>query len=819
MEGISEQEARQRLERFGPNELKDSTTRGLPSIVRAALSEPMVLLLLGIGVLYFLLGELEEVLSLLSFLILILSITVFQDRKTEKTLSLLKKLSSPRAFVLRDGKKKRIPGREVVPGDFVFLSEGDRVPADIKLMKGGPLLLDESIISGEAFPVEKMTIPDKNKIIGGTLVNKGQGWGEVISTGENTEIGKIGKSLEGNDKELTPLQRKTRQTVNKLGMIAAGLTIFVILFYGLTHQKWLEAVLVGLTLAMAILPNELPAVLLIFLAAGAWRISRRQVLTRKIPAVEALGGISVLCVDKTGTLTQNKMIISSFWSKGKELDLTRPMNGDLPENFHEILEFGILASRPEPVDPMERAFHQAGQLFLERTEHLHPEWTLTKEYALSDELLAVSYAWKMKHQSCYSIGAKGAPEAIIDLCHLSTTDAQIILKQIKKMADKGQRILAVARAFSSSLPPIQHDLDFEFMGLVGLTDPVRSDARQAVEECQRAGINVIMITGDHPDTAKNIGEQVGLDYTQEALTGADIDEMSDEKLQQKLKQVRIFCRMNPLHKHRIVKALKNAGDAVAMTGDGVNDALALKSADIGIAMGERGTDVAREASSIVLLDDNFSSIVAGIRIGRRTFQNLQNAFSYLLSIHIPITAVSILPVVFKLPLVLLPVHIAFLHLVIEPASTFVYEADPGDEKLMNRPPKKRDDPIISKEALLESLIQGSWIALIILGIFFFSLSSGYSSSDARGLTFTSLIFANFAFIYASQLKKNSDKSRRVVSILALGTFSLLALVFYNSFFRELFRFEILHPLDLMICLLAGLACFLGHLLIKKTLRR
>ncbi len=814
--GISEQEARQRLEQFGPNELKDGTDRSFFKIVLDALCEPMLLILIGIGTIYLILGEIEEVFSLITFLFLIISITVFQEHKTEKTLSLLKRLSSPRAIVIRDGKQKKIPGREIVPGDLIYLSEGDRVPADLELIEGGPLSIDESILTGESYPVEKgRLISGKNQMLSGTLVIRGQAWGKVFGTGHNTEIGKIGTSLEKAKINPTPLQRQAKKMVNKLGLIALILTLFIIFYYGMTSQQWLEAILVGLTLAMAIIPNELPAVLLIFLAGGAWRISKRQVLTRRVPAVEALGGITALCVDKTGTLTQNRMIIASLWSEGKEIDLLSTKVEKLPVAFYEVLEFGILASNPHPFDPMEKALHSAGLSYLYQTEHLHPQWVITKEYPLTDELLAVSYAWRDKLESGHNIGAKGAPEAIIDLCHLKGKSASEIETQVRVMASKGLRVIGVAKAHAESLPPIQHDLNFQFMGLVGLADPIRSDAKDSVLECQQAGIKVMMITGDHPFTAQSIARQIGLDNCSEVLTGAEIDKLSDMDLMEQLKFVRIFCRMQPLQKHRIVTILQKSGEVVAMTGDGVNDAPALKKADIGIAMGERGTDVAREAASIVLLDDNFSSIVAATKIGRRTYHNLEEAFSYLLSIHIPITIISIIPVIFKFPLILLPVHVAFLHLIIEPVSTIFFEAKPVEAELMKKPPRKMNDPILKKDKIITSLFRGFWITFVVMSVFFISFWREHSVDDIRGLTFTALIFSNLALIFSFEDKKATTRKRLTPTMLTLMTVMLVSIVLYVPLFRKLFHLEFLHPADIVACISSGIITKIGLKLIPN----
>lgn len=811
MQGLSTEAAQKRLERFGLNELKLNGPRGIFRIITGALREPMVLLLIGIGVIYILIGETEEVFSLLTFLILILGITIYQENKTERTLQVLKELSSPRAVVYRDGKQHRIPGQEVVPEDIVIISEGDRVPADIWLIDGGPLTVDESILSGESAPVEKSIT---KMVFSGTLVLRGQALGRVFKTGQATELGKIGLSL-GQEKDgSSPLQKLTRRIVTKLSVVVGILTSILIFFHWYSTKNLLEGILTGLTLAMAILPNELPAVLLIFLAAGAWRISSRNVLTRKIPAIEALGSITCLCVDKTGTLTENKMVLRKLWTEMGSYEVRDDLQV-FPEEFHELMEFGILASPKESFDPMEQSIQQKGQKLLSQTEHLHPRWSLSKEYRMTTDLLAVSYAWKVKDHLTFAVGAKGAVEAIIDLCHLQPNEAEEINHEMIRMASSGLRVIAVARAHSTELPEHQHDLDFTFVGLMGFEDPLRFDAKDAVLECQRAGIKVMMITGDHPETARSIARQVGLSRPELTLSGSEIEKLNDEELKERLKETHIYCRMKPLDKLRIVSLLKSSMEVVAMTGDGVNDAPALREAQIGIAMGKRGTDVAREASSVVLLDDSFSSIVAGIKIGRRIFDNLQSAFSYLLAIHIPITVLTVVPVLLKLPPILLPVHIAFLHLIIEPASTTLFDALPESPDVMKRAPRQRIR-LMERIEVIHSLMAGFAISILTMGIHLFNQKNGLDPKDVRGITFATLIFSNLFLIFIQKTHIGLGESRKHYLFLTFGTIALLAAMFYVPVLRNLFRVNVLHTSDILPSILVSLLAGLLLVLIRRS---
>ncbi|MDR3607364.1 MAG: cation-translocating P-type ATPase [Oligoflexia bacterium] len=806
-EGLSGALVLRRQEEEGFNELPISRPRRLIHFAAEVLREPMVFLLIGCGLIYLVLGDRQEAIMLLGFLFIIVGITIYQERKAEHALDALRNLSSPRALVLRNGERRRIPGREVVRGDIAFVNEGDRVPADGKLLSGSFVSTDESLLSGESVPVDKNA---DDSLYAGTTVVRGQGVIRVTAIGPRTELGKIGKSIQVAAKEPTRLESQTRALVWRLSWVAAFLCVLVVIVYGFTRHDWLAGFLAGLSLAMAILPNELPAVLTIFLALGAWRMSQRRVLTRKMPAMENLGAATVLCVDKTGTLTLNKMSVQELYASDSFFSLSSLGHGPIPEEFHEVLEFGILASRQDPFDPMEKAFLEAGKLFLGGTEHLHPDWSLKREYPLSSELLSISHAWKSAKYEGHVVGAKGAPEAIIDLCHLNPAATERIAKKVTEMAEKGFRVIGVAKAKlkSAALPEKQHDFDFEFVGLVGLADPIRPGVPQAIAECRSAGIRVVMITGDHPNTARSIGRQIGLAHAENVLTGSELARISDPELQEVARNVSIFSRMTPDLKLRLVTALKNDGEIVAMTGDGVNDAPALKTADIGIAMGGRGTDVAREAAAIVLLDDDFSSIVEAIRMGRRVYANLQSAFIYLLSAHVPIAGISVLPVLLKLPLVLLPVHIAFLHLIIEPACSIAYEAEPARPATMRVPPRGKEESLYNRKMFLPSLARGGSVLAALLLIYVISLYRGQGELDARALTFTTLIISNLTLIV--MIQKETGEQKRPVALnqvtltIIAAAVVLLAIVLYVPPLRNLFRFSTLHAEDLGICIGVGI---------------
>ncbi len=820
IKGLEEGEVSQKIKEEGYNELPSSEKRSFFTIVLEVIREPMFLLLIGCGTIYLILGDLQEALMLLAFVFVIMGITFYQERKTERTLEALRDLSSPRALVIRDGKEKRIPGREVVTGDIIMLKEGDRVPADAVVLDCSNLLVNESLLTGESVPVRKVQcggVMDMHppggdglpSVYSGTLVVQGQGVAQVVSTGLNTEMGRIGKRLQTLETEDTSLQKETRTLVRNMALIGVALCAAVVVIYGITRMDWLNGFLAGITLAMAILPEEFPVVLTIFLALGAWRISRKNVLTRRSHAIQALGSTTVLCVDKTGTLTLNQMSVDMIMNGDDFYQVTRGTD-HLPESFHELVEFSILASQRDPFDPMEKSLKEFGNDTLQETEHLHEDWKLIREYPLSQELLAMSHVWQSPDGEDYIIAAKGAPEAVADLCHMESAELEQLSRNISQMASEGLRIIGVARARfkKTDLPGKQHDFNFQFLGLVGFLDPVREEVPQAVEECYQAGIRVVMITGDYPGTARNIAQKIGLKYPEKVITGDQLNEMDDETLKEQVKDVNIFARMVPEMKLRLVEAFKSNGETVAMTGDGVNDAPALKSAQIGISMGGRGTDVAREASSLVLLQDDFSSIVSSVKMGRRIYDNLKKATAYIFAVHVPIIGMSFLPVLFQWPLVLFPVQIVFLELIIDPACSIVFEAEKAEANAMKRPPRSSSETLFNRQNIGMSILQGIVVLVVVLAVYLVGLNL-QGESSARTLSYITLIFANLALILT-----NRSWSRTIIHTLRTpntalwwvlgGAVLFLAAVLYFPPLQQLFKFCPLNLWEILGCFLAGM---------------
>ncbi len=665
---------------------------------------------------------------------------------------------------------------------------------------------------------------DSPYVYAGTLVVGGQGICRVLATGPRTEIGKIGGAL----REITPrptrLQRETRAMVVRLAALGAVACLAVFIAYGMTREDWLKGLLVGIALAMALLPEEFPVVLTVFLTLGAWRMSRHRILTRRIPAVETLGSTTVLCVDKTGTLTLNRMAVRKLVVDGKTWHPEAGGDSAAPEECHDRLEFGVLASRRDPFDPMEIAITGLGGDALNGTEHLHFDWALEREYPLSPDLLALSHVWRSPDGREYVIAAKGAPEAVFDLCHLEGERLEDLTGEAERLSEEGLRVLGVAKAsfHKEELPTDQHEFSFQFLGLMGLEDPVRPSVPSSVQECRRAGIRVVMVTGDHPGTALRVAEAAGMEQGV-CVTGPEMAGMDEGRLREIARRANVFARMVPELKLRLVRALQAEGEVVAMTGDGVNDAPALKAADIGVAMGGRGADVARESADLVLLDDDFSTLVSAVRSGRRIFDNLKKAVAYIIGVHIPIAGMTVIPVFFRLPLVFSPVHIAFLEIIIDPACSLAFEAEPEEEDLMLRAPRSPRQRLFDRSLLGISVLQGLSALLAVFLVFFIAYRRGMDEKEVRALAYTTLVVSNLALLLANRSWERSiwetrRRKNRVLLWILAGAAALLAAVLSIPYLRGLFALSPLSPVDLAICIGSGMISVVWFEMLKLLKR-
>ncbi|OZA06003.1 MAG: ATPase [Methylophilaceae bacterium 17-44-8] len=835
--GLTSTEAAQRLKTDGYNELPSTSKRGFFRILLEVVKQPMFALLIGGGFIYLLLGDRLEALFLLVFACLSIAITIVQESRSEKVLEALRNLASPRANVIRDGNTQTIAGREVVMNDLLIVNEGDRVAADATLISSNDLLLDESLLTGESVAVRKLAQPalannpSKNKltiapngedlpyIFAGSLVVRGKGLARVHATGALSEIGKIGRALSTIDGQQPHLQKQLHVLVRNFSIIGAIAGVFAVLLYGFLRDSWLEALLSGIALGMSLLPEEFPLVMAVFMAMGAWRISKARVLTRRASSIESLGATTVLCTDKTGTLTENKMSLVAIQTQNEAWEESN--NHAVTSDLQKVLETAYLACAQQPTDPMDIAVHTLATTTLKNIAEID-QFKLVRAYGLRPDCFAVANVFNARDgvNQAYS---KGALEAISALCHLSDDQFAAIQQQAEKLALNGIRVLGVAQATITatqltSLPETLNELPFEFVGLIGFADPLRSNVPNAVAECRTAGIRVIMITGDYPTTALAIGRQAGLDF-EEVLTGDAIEKMTDDQLMASLKVTSIFARIRPNQKLRIVQLLKQNGEVVAMTGDGVNDAPAIKAADIGIAMGGRGTDVAREASSIVLLDDDFGSIVKTIRLGRRIYDNLRKAIEYIIAVHIPIAALAIMPLLFGMPLILTPIHIAFLEMIIDPACSIVFEAEAEENNVMQRPPRNPQTPLVLRHRVIWAVIQGIGLSTTLAIILFTARQMNLLEADSRTLLFTSLVIMNMGLILI-----NRSFSASIITAVLRPNHSLWVLLFSVSVIltitvtwapaRQLFNFGMIHWHLFAFSLIASLATLLSLEAIK-----
>jgi Ca2+-transporting ATPase len=831
--GLSEKEAAARLKVEGPNTLPQADRRTFARIVLEILREPMFALLLGAAAIYLLLGDLKEAVVLGIFASTSVLIAVIQEARTERVLESLRDLTSPRALVIRDGAEQRIAGAEVVRGDLVILAEGDRVPADATVLAAHALQCDESLLTGEAVPVRKIACPgapparpggdDLPYVYSGSLVVRGHGRAEVTATAARSEIGKIGLALTRIDTEPPRLRVQTGRLVRNFAAVSLSLSALAVVLYGLWRGGWLDALLSGIALGMSMLPEEFPLVLTVFMVMGAWRISRARVLTRRVAAIETLGAATVLCTDKTGTLTQNRMTIAALRA-GQEI--WRPSDdGPFEAQYAALLEYGILASAREPFDPMEKAFHALGTERLPNSHPLHGRRTLKWEYGLRPDLLAVTYVYDEAGSPELIVAAKGAPEAVAELCHLPEHDRTELRRAVDEMAQEGMRVLAVARASVAAefpRPETPRAFPFAFLGLVGLADPLRPTVPAAVKKCRAAGIRVIMVTGDYPQTARAIAAQANLEAG-DIVTGAELERMSEAELRHRVRTATIFARTMPEQKLRIVNALKANGEVVAMTGDGVNDAPSLKAAHIGIAMGGRGTDVAREAASLILLDDDFTSIVAAARLGRRIYDNLRKAMAYILAVHVPIAGLALIPLLFGLPLVFWPLHIAFLEMVIDPVCSIVFEAEGEEADTMRRPPRPPSAPLFTAGFVVWSLLQGALVLALVAGLFIMALRQNLPEPDARSLAFAALVAANLGLVLVNRSLTASvfaafTRPNAALWWVVLATAAILAGVILFPPARELFHFGPLHGDDIIVALASGLIALLVLELAKRLVQ-
>jgi Ca2+-transporting ATPase len=741
--GLSETEARDRLERDGPNQLPPPDHKSIIGALMSVALQPMVLLLLSCTLLYALLGSLFDSLALALSIVAVAAISVYQELRTQRVLEALRDLASPRSTVVRDGVAKRIPSRELVEGDRLIVQEGDRLACDSTLIETHSMRVDESLLTGESVPVDKFVAPaDQATVLhGGTLVVQGDGVAVVTATGPRTTLGRIGGSIAALVPRGSRLHAELKRLVRAVALVAVLTCLFAAAVFAWREGSWTAGLLVGLTLAMAIVPEEFAVVWTVMLALGAWRLAQAQVLTRQPQAIEALGTTTVLCVDKTGTLTSNRMQVVALYDGEHGTELGR--DAAKPAGFDRLLRIAALASVKDGLDPMDQAIFGLLPATGAATDAPRLQW---REGVMPGRPF-VRQCWRRDGAATAFVAIKGAPEAVLARCADAPQRLQLLAAQAQSWATRGMRVIAVARV-SCQDAALRPDSGYEAVGLLGFQDPLRDDVPAALQDCRRAGVRVVMITGDASATALAIAADAGLVAGRDeaaVLTGAQLEAMNEAEFELAVERIAVFARVTPAQKLRIVQALQRRGEVVAMTGDGVNDGPALRAADIGVAMGGRGTDVAREAAAIVLLDDRFASLVDAVRAGRRIFANLQKSLAYLFAVHVPIVGLSLLPLLGG-PVLLLPIHVVVLELIIDPACSLVFENEPLAADGMLRPPRPADAPLFSPHAVLRALAVGGIALLAVVLVQWLGRMASLSDEALRLAGLATIVVGNLAML-------------------------------------------------------------------------
>lgn len=739
--GLSTSEARSRLARDGPNRLPPPEHKSLFGMVKSVAMQPMILLLLAATLLYALLGSVGDSVVLSLSILAVAGISVYQELRTQRVMEALRDLASPRSTVVRDGVVHRISSHELVEGDRLIVQEGDRLACDATLLESHSMRVDESLLTGESMPVDKDTGDAQAAALhAGTLVVQGDGVATVTATGVRTALGRIGGSMAGLAPRSSRLHEELTRLVRAVAVLALLTCLIAATVFAWRDGSWTAGLLVGLTLAMAIVPEEFAVVWTVMLALGAWRLAQAKVLTRQPQAIEALGTTTVLCVDKTGTLTCNRMEIVALHDG--DAGMERHGADAVPARYESMLRVAALASIRDGLEPMDKAIFR----LLAEEDTFDAGAVLQRREGVLPGRPFVLQSWNFEHLGRSVVAIKGAPEAVLARCDASSQRVERLAEQSRRWAERGLRVIAVAQTTcpDGQLPP---DKGYEALGLLAFQDPLRDDVPAALDECRRAGVRVVMITGDSPVTALAIARDAGLVAVGDdgVLTGAELDALTDPALELAIARVAVFARVTPAQKLRIVQALQRRGEVVAMTGDGVNDGPALRAADIGVAMGERGTDVAREAASLVLLDDRFGSLVDAVRAGRRIFVNLQKAMGYLFAVHVPIVGLSLLPL-FGGPVLLLPIHVVLLELIIDPACSLVFEAEPLPEDGMRRPPRSADTPLFDRAAVLRALAVGGAALLVVALVQWAAQGLGWSDDALRLAGLSTIVCANIAML-------------------------------------------------------------------------
>ena len=806
-------------ERWGKNIFHAERPRRFFHVLYDVVREPMFILLVAACVIYFVLGKSGEGWMMMAAMLFVAAISFYQEIKSTNAIAALKEFTEPKVVVIRDGEEMMIHSAELVPGDVMLLEEGNKIPADARIIQENDLTVNESIITGESIPVDKHETEGNDLLYQGTTVNSGKCYALVTATGNNTVLGKLGKSISGYSAPKTLLQLQIGKFVKMLAFF--GISAFFIIWAVnyIRNGDIILSLLFGLTLAMASIPEEIPVAFSSFMALGAYYMSKLGIISRQPQTIENLGAVTVICLDKTGTITENKMEVKIIYAAAAD-SLTEW--GDVIKRFNpSVLKYALLASEINPFDAMEKAIWEA---YKENAAPEENSMKLIYEYPLHGQPPMMTHVYDDGYK--WIIAAKGAAERIIKNCKLSPPEENRLGELIKSMAAKGYRVIAVAGAeiTNAKLPAAQDDFDWRFEGLLGLYDPPKKNIPAVFKKFYDAHINIKLITGDYAETVKNIAEQVGLKEFNQCLTGNDVMQMQPEDLQQAVKSINVFARMFPEAKLRVIDALKANGEIVAMTGDGVNDAPALKSSHIGIAMGMKGTAIARQAADLILTDDDLDKVAESIQQGRKIFSNLKKAVRYIISIHIPIILTAAFPLLagWKYPNIFTPVHVIFLELIMGPTCSIFFEREPVEPNIMQLKPRDRKAGLFAQGELLISIVQGLIISSGVLVLYYAYMYYGHSLEETRTIVFTALVICNILLTFVNRsFAENITKTIFYKNNLALPviviSIAFLITIYFVPPVTSLFGMVTVTLKDFLISAATALACVMWFEVYKTDL--
>ena len=818
IKGLTDSDVQQARASFGRNALDYKKENGFIDALKSLAKEPMVALLLVASVIYFISGKTGDGIFLASAIVLVATISLYQDSRSRNALEKLKTYTQPYCKVIRNGEVVEILSEELVMGDFLMIEEGSSIAADGKIVQSNDFSVNESILSGESLSVYKDATKEDPYIFRGTTVASGLAIATITAIGNQTKLGKIGESLESIQEEKTPLELQINNFVKK--MVIAGAIVFLIV-WGINYfhsYNVSDSLLKALTLAMSILPEEIPVAFTTFMALGAWRLMKMGIVVKKMKTVETLGSTTVICTDKTGTITENKMELAKLFvlSSGKIVDYSLLID----DEEKSLIRLAMWASEPIPFDPMETALHNAYALLPVADER--PDFKIIHEYPLGGKPPMMTHIFE-NQQSKRIVAAKGAPEAIMEVSNLSVSEKEKIENAITLLAKDGYRVLAVDEAdfAGTDFPAVQQKIPFFFKGLVAFYDPPKKNIQAVLEKFYLAGISVKIVTGDNVATTNSIAKQIGFNDYEKSISGEELMKLSDTELKETVKSTNVFTRMFPDAKLKIINALKSNNEIVAMTGDGVNDGPALKAAHIGIAMGKKGTEIAKQAASLILLEDDLSKMVDAVAMGRRIYTNLKKAIQYIISIHIPIVLTVFIPLALGwiYPNIFSPVHIIFLELIMGPTCSIIYENEPMEKNTMLMKPRPISTTFFNWKELTTSILQGLAITAGTLLTYQYAVSKGYDEAITRTMVFTVLIAANVFLtlvnrsFYYSILATIRYKNNLVLLIISV-TIAIFSLLIFVKPLASFFNFEAINLEQLSVSIAMGFVFVIWYEVVK-----